>query len=73
MEVQKYVFFTRQKLTLLRLEIDSDFPFFFLWSQIILTKSNSIGQKRSIKTVQFHACNVRRVMEFTTLADDNNG
>ena len=65
----KNLFFTRQKLTFLLLEIDSDFPFFFLlWFQIILTKSNSIGQKRSIKTVQFLACNARKVMEFTTLA-----
>ena len=67
----KNLFFTRQKLTLLLLEIDSDFPFLFflfLWFQIILTKSNSIGQKRSIQTVQFHAYNARKVMEFTTLA-----
>ena len=67
MEVQKSVFYTSKAHTSASWNRQW-FSFFFLWFQIILTKSNSIGQKRSIKTVQFHACNARKVMEFTTLA-----
>ena len=66
-EVQKSVFYT-SKAHISASWNKQWFSFFFLWFQIILTKSNSIGQKRSIKTVQFHACNARKVMEFTTLA-----
>ena len=68
MEVQKSVFYTSKAAHTSASWNRQWFSFFFLWFQIILTKSNSIGQKRSIKTVQFHACNVRKVMEFTTLA-----
>ena len=68
MEVQKSVFYTSKAAHTSASWNRQWFSFFFLWFQIILTKSNSIGQKRSIKTVQFHACNARKVMEFTTLA-----